>query len=210
LYSSLNGSSWGLANAVTVGALVVNTWYHVAIYRVGSSLYTAFNGTVTLVTASGAGTLVNNATNWYIGTETNGSTNPWTGWISSMRFVVGSSPYGATAFVPPTNSLAAITNTQFLALQSRIGENSHRFVDESGNKYIVFPNPNYDGKLHIKATKDMTNTYCEIFDARGVLVYGCKIYTEELGLMLPEKAGLYFVFLSQSGGNIKRFKVIRL
>jgi hypothetical protein len=136
LYSSLNGSSWGLANAVTVGALVVNTWYHVAIYRVGSSLYTAFNGTVTLVTASGSGTLVNNATNWYIGTETNGSTNPWTGWISSMRFVVGSSPYGATAFVPPTNSLAAITNTQFLALQSRIGENSHRFVDESGNKYI--------------------------------------------------------------------------
>jgi hypothetical protein len=54
-----------------------------------------------------------------------------------MRFVVGSSPYGATAFIPPTNSLAAITNTQFLALQSRIGENNHRFVDESGLKHLI-------------------------------------------------------------------------
>jgi hypothetical protein len=137
LYSSLNGSSWGLANGVTVGALVVNTWYHVAIYRVGSSLYTSFNGTVTLVTASGSGTLVNNATNWYIGTETNGSTNPWTGYISNLRFIVGSSPYGATTFTPPTQSLSAIANTQLLTLQYRTGENNHRFIDESGVKALT-------------------------------------------------------------------------
>jgi hypothetical protein len=142
LYSSLNGSSWGLASAVTVGTLSVNQWYHVAIYRVGSSLYTSFNGTVTLVTASGSGTLVNNATNWYIGTETNGSTNPWTGYIADMRFVVGSSPYGATNFTPPTQSLSAITNTQFLSLQYRTGENNHRFIDEAGPKALIARNGN--------------------------------------------------------------------
>jgi hypothetical protein len=132
IYMSLNGSSWGLASAVTVGALSVNQWYHVAIFRVGTSLYTSFNGVVSLVTASGSGTLVNNATNWYIGTETNGSTNPWTGYIADMRFVVGSSPYSASNFTPPTTLLTTITNTQFLSLQYRRGDNNHRFVEESG------------------------------------------------------------------------------
>lgn len=137
LYSSLNGSSWGLANGVTVGTLTVNQWYHVAIFRVGSSLYTAFNGTVTLVTASGSGTLVNNATNWYIGTETNGSTNPWSGYIADMRFVVGSGVYTSANFTPATSSLSSVTNTQFLSLQYRTGDNNHRFIDEAGPKAIV-------------------------------------------------------------------------
>jgi hypothetical protein len=137
IYMSLNGSSWGLASAVTVGALSVNRWYHVAVFRVGSSLYTSFNGVVSLVTASGSGTLVNNATNWYIGTETNGSTNPWTGYIADMRFVVGSGVYTSANFTPATSSLTSVANTQLLSLQSRTGENNHRFVDESGNKYVA-------------------------------------------------------------------------
>ena len=137
IYMSLNGSSWGLANTVTVGALVVNQWYHVAVFRVGTSLYTSFNGVVSLVTASGSGTLVNNATNWYIGTETNGSTNPWTGWIADMRFVVGSGVYTSANFTPATSSLSSVANTQLLTLQSRTGENNHRFVDESGLKHVI-------------------------------------------------------------------------
>lgn len=137
IYMSANGSSWGLASAVTVGALSVNRWYHVAIFRVGSSLYTSFNGVVSLVTASGSATPVNNATNWYIGTETNGSTNPWTGYIGDLRFVVGSSVYTSSNFTPPANLLSAITNTQFLSLQYRTGENNHRFVDESGLKHVI-------------------------------------------------------------------------
>jgi hypothetical protein len=132
IYMSLNGSSWGLASAVTVGALSVNRWYHVAVFRVGSSLYTSFNGVVTLVTASGSGTLVNNSTNWYIGTETNGSTNPWTGYIADMRFVVGSGIYTSANFTPTTSSLSSVANTQLLTLQYRRGDNNHRFVEESG------------------------------------------------------------------------------
>jgi hypothetical protein len=140
LYMSANGSSWGLANAVTVGALSVNRWYHVAIFRVGASIYTSFNGVVSLVTASGSATPVNNATNWYIGTETNGSTNPWTGYIGDMRFVVGSGVYTSANFTPATSSLTSVTNTQLLTLQSRTGENNHRFVDESGLKHVITRN----------------------------------------------------------------------
>jgi hypothetical protein len=140
IYMSLNGSSWGLASAVTVGTLVINQWYHVAVFRVGTSLYTSFNGVVSLVTASGSGTLVNNATNWYIGTETNGSTNPWTGYIADMRFVVGSGVYTSANFTPATSSLSSVANTQLLTLQSRTGENNHRFIDESGLKHVITRN----------------------------------------------------------------------
>jgi hypothetical protein len=136
LYMSGNGSSWSIVNGTTMLAMTTHTWYHVAVYRVGTAVYYSINGTATSVATSSA-TPVNNATNWYIGTETNGSTNPWTGWIADMRFVVGSSPYGATAFTPPVQSLSAIANTQFLSLQYRIGENNHRFVDESGLKHLI-------------------------------------------------------------------------
>lgn len=136
LYMSVNGSSW-LVNGVTVGVLSVNRWYHVAVFRVGTSIYTSFNGVVTLVTASGSGTPVNNAANWYIGTETNGSSNPWTGYIADLRFVVGSGIYTSANFTPTTSSLSSVANTQLLTLQYRRGDNNHRFVEESGVRALT-------------------------------------------------------------------------
>ena len=136
LYMSGNGSSWSIVNGTTMLAMSTHTWYHVAVYRVGTAVYYAINGTVTSAATSSA-TPVNNATNWYIGTETNGSTNPWTGWIADMRFVVGSGVYTSANFTPATSSLSSVANTQLLTLQSRTGENNHRFVDESGLKHVI-------------------------------------------------------------------------
>jgi hypothetical protein len=137
LYMSTNGSSWNLVNGVTVGTVAANRWYHIAIYRVGSTIYSAFNGVVSTVTASGSGTLLNNAGSWYIGTGVDGSTDPYTGYIADMRFVIGSGVYTGSNFTPPATSLTAITNTQLLTLQYRLGNNNHRFVDDSGIRALT-------------------------------------------------------------------------
>ena len=137
LYMSSNNSSWNLANGVTVGTVTANQWYHIAIYRVGSTIYSAFNGTVSTVTASGSATPHNNAGAWYFGTGTNGSSDPYTGYIADMRFVIGSGVYTGSNFTPPATSLTAITNTQLLTLQYRLGENNHRFIDEAGLKNVI-------------------------------------------------------------------------
>jgi surface antigen len=137
LYMSSNNSSWNLANGVTVGTVTANQWYHIAIYRVGSTIYSAFNGTVSTVTASGSATPHNNAGAWYFGTGTNGSGDPYTGYMSDMRFVIGSGVYTGSNFTPPATSLTAITNTQLLTLQYRLGNNNHRFVEESGVRALT-------------------------------------------------------------------------
>jgi hypothetical protein len=137
LYMSSNNSSWNLANGVTVGTVTANQWYHIAIYRVGSTIYSAFNGTVSTVTASGSATPHNNAGAWYFGTGTNGSSDPYTGYIADMRFVIGSGVYTGSNFTPPATSLTAITNTQLLTLQYRRGDNNHRFVEESGVRALT-------------------------------------------------------------------------
>jgi hypothetical protein len=137
LYMSSNNSSWNLANGVTVGTVTANQWYHIAIYRVGSTIYSAFNGTVSTVTASGSATPHNNAGAWYFGTGTNGSSDPYTGYMADMRFVIGSGVYTGSNFTPPATSLTAITNTQLLTLQYRTGENNHRFIDEAGLKNVI-------------------------------------------------------------------------
>jgi hypothetical protein len=134
---SASGSAWNLVNGSTVGVIETNQWYHIAVYRVGSSIYTSFNGVVTLQNASGGASPQDNSGNWGIGTQPDGTTNPFTGYIADMRFVIGSGVYASTNFTPPSTSLANVTNTKLLTFQTRIGENNQRFIDESGAKALV-------------------------------------------------------------------------
>jgi hypothetical protein len=143
VYMSSNGSSWDMVNGSIIttpildSAVLVNHWYHVAIYRVSGVIYGSVNGTVSVLNASNTSTPINNAGNWFIGTETNGSSNPYTGYISNLRFVVGSGVYTSSNFTPPTTPLTAVTNTKLLTLQNRKGENNNRFVDESTSKSLI-------------------------------------------------------------------------
>jgi hypothetical protein len=137
LYMSASGSAWNLVNGSTVGIIETNQWYHIAVYRVGSSIYTAFNGVVTLQNASGGAAPQDNSGNWGIGTQPDGTTNPFTGYIADMRFVIGSGVYASTNFTPPSTSLTNVTNTKLLTLQTRIGENNQRFIDEGGAKALI-------------------------------------------------------------------------
>jgi hypothetical protein len=109
---SSNGTTNDVANAVTIGTVAVDTWYHVALYRVGTAIYGSVGGTVTTVNASTSATLINNASAIFIGADS--ASQVYSGYISSLRMVVGSSVYTSSNFTPPDLPLTAITNTQLL------------------------------------------------------------------------------------------------
>ena len=136
VYMSGDGSSWNILSNKSFGNINVDQWYHFAVYRSSGTIYTALNGRITTTTVTSTAPH-NNSGNWYIGTESNGTTNPWQGYISNLRFMNGSSPYGSSNFTPPTSALTPITNTTLLTLQNRKGEGNHRFIDESGTKAII-------------------------------------------------------------------------
>jgi hypothetical protein len=112
VYMSSNGTSYDVANGVNIGTVAADTWYHVALYRVGTAIYGSVAGTVTTVNASTSATLINNTSAIFIGSDS--ASQPYTGYISSLRMVVGSSVYTSSNFTPPTLPLTAITNTQLL------------------------------------------------------------------------------------------------
>lgn len=85
-------------------ALTVNTWYHVAVSRVGANLYFAVNGAITAATGS-ASAIFNSSQPIQIGrlgTYTGGDLH---GYLDSIRVTKGTARYTA-AFTPPNYSLS--------------------------------------------------------------------------------------------------------
>jgi hypothetical protein len=128
-----NGSNI-IAGATTY---LLNTWYHVAISRSSTSLRLFLNGI-----QDGS---VTNSSNITTGSTLGASIGRWaeigdtryfTGYISNVRVLKGTALYTAN-FTPPTSPLTAIANTSLLTLQSRIGENNHRFVDQSSLNHLI-------------------------------------------------------------------------
>lgn len=97
-YSSSNGSSYDIANGVTIGSVTTGTWYHVAASRSGSSIRLFLNGTLANTITSSA-SLVNNSDAWSIGGTVGG--NYLNGYIDDLRITKGYARYTAN-FTPPT------------------------------------------------------------------------------------------------------------
>ena len=109
-WCSSDGTSWDVANNVAAGTFALNTWYHVAVSRSGSTIRLFFNGVLQNVIAF-AGTLAGTYDrNWIGATSSNGYYN---GLLSNIRVVKGTAVYTAN-FTPPQAILPAITNTQLL------------------------------------------------------------------------------------------------
>jgi hypothetical protein len=99
---------------VPMGATPVGAWSHLVIARTGSTIAGFRNG-VRIATASFNGTVNAQTGGWYIGAVYS-NLNQITGYLSDVRFVIGSNPYGVgTTLTVPTAPLTAITNTRFLA-----------------------------------------------------------------------------------------------
>jgi len=112
----------------------LNTWYHIAVVRSGTTTTIYVNGT-------SIGSLAGDTYNYTHSTRTlliarNGGstdgTQDFEGNISNFRIVNGTAVYTSN-FTPPTNPLTAITNTVVLTCQS------NRFVDNSISNFTLTP-----------------------------------------------------------------------
>ncbi len=120
-------------NNIVVSNKPINQWFHIAVVK-NSSTYTAYiNGTS--VGTSGSALISETITSWQIGARVSQSQYA-TGYISNIRIVNGTAVY-TTNFTPPTSPLTAISGTNLLTLQNRLGENNNRFIDTSGMNGIV-------------------------------------------------------------------------
>jgi hypothetical protein len=126
--------------------LSANTWTHIAISRASNSLKLFVNG------AQSGGT-VTNSTNWNSGTNRLGiggggfdASGLLNGYISNLRYVVGTAVYTGN-FTPPTTPLAATQSGNGGTIQAITGTatalltcQSNRFRDNSTNNFTITPN----------------------------------------------------------------------
>ena len=118
----------------------LNQWFHVALVRSGSSTNNCscyLNGTrvAQFTSTSQANGASNGAV---IGRYYADGTNQYwvTGYLSNVRYVVGTAVYSGATITVPTTPLTAISGTQVLTCQS------NRFIDSSSNAFAVTVNGN--------------------------------------------------------------------
>lgn len=114
VYMSSAGASWDVANAINLGAITAGRWNHLSVFRVGTAIYASLNGTIVTVNASTSASFAAGLLNYYVGTDVDGSTSPFAGYVSDLRIVVGSSVYTAVSAPTPAAPLTVIANTTLL------------------------------------------------------------------------------------------------
>lgn len=114
IYSYQSLSSGGALNfTLNLGRVPQGQWAYFTLTRTGSTVAGYING-VRAATASFSGTITAQTGGWNIGAGYSAG-GPITGYMSDVRFTIGSNPYGVgTTISIPTAPLTAITNTQFL------------------------------------------------------------------------------------------------
>lgn len=148
--SSDNGTGWTVTASSASNTIVINTWSHVAVTRVGTLFVIYVNGNL-VATATNALSIVNNTSAIAIGAlKTNGS-SPYGGYIDNLRITKGIARY-TDSFTPPNREFPAgattiydvkghpVTvagNTAIVDTQSRFGGYSGYF-DGSGD-YLKIP-----------------------------------------------------------------------
>jgi hypothetical protein len=168
-YISSANSSYDIANGNNIGTLVNNQWHHIAIFRVGNAWYASLNGAITTLASNNSLSVNNNAGNWAIGADSNGGTVVQ-GFISNVRFVIGSSVYSSTSAPFPTAPLTAITNTQLLLNYTNAGitdATAKNVLETVGNAQISTTQSKFGGSsMYFDGTGDwllMPHTIDQMF-----------------------------------------------
>ena len=124
--------------------ILVNTWYHVAVVRKGSTMRLLLDGKVVATNYSAAGTIGNVAWPLHVGSQNySDGQRPWRGHIDDIRITKGVARY-----VNPSLTLPAVTTNDVTDLQSAMGAahlvttgvnnaDNNVFVDGSANNFTV-------------------------------------------------------------------------
>jgi hypothetical protein len=115
--------------------VIANTWTYYAVTRSGTTARLFVNGVLDATATNSAN--LTNANSPTIGASP-GGTNPYTGYISGLRFVKGTALY-STSFAPPLTPPTPVTNTQLLTnyTNGAIFDNTAKNVLETvGNAQI--------------------------------------------------------------------------
>jgi hypothetical protein len=123
-------SSTGTLDTQISGTTTVqlNTWYHVAFVRYGTNTYLFVNGVLEATSTDQSQSLAASIIN--IGSYNNGASDYWSGYISNLRVIKGTSVYVPTITVP-TTQLTAVSGTSLLTCQSST------IVDNSPNNFTI-------------------------------------------------------------------------
>ncbi len=178
IYISSANSSYDIANGNNIGTLVNNQWHHIAVYRVGNAWYASLNGAITTLASNNSLSVNNNAGTWAIGADSNGGT-PSEGFISNVRFVIGSSVYSSTSAPFPTAPLTAITNTQLLLNFTNAGitdATAKNDLETVGNAQISTTQSKFGGS---SMYFDGTGDYLTSYNVGGLFTLGT-VYTVEM------------------------------
>lgn len=98
---------------ITGPTILINTWYHVAVTRISGVTRMFLNGVKVGVDYSNNNFYPMNTVRLVIGAS-NGTADPWVGFISNFRFCVGESVYPSTGFPLPTKAPDKTEKTQIL------------------------------------------------------------------------------------------------
>ena len=118
LLATVNGTSWGV-NITSSRSISLNTWTHVAVTR-STNTWTIWVGGVSGGTATLAGTVPTNTSEFTTGGGAANGSALFNGYISNMRVVKGTALY-TTTFTPSTIPLTAVTNASLLLLSTNAG-----------------------------------------------------------------------------------------
>ena len=134
LYSSSNGTTWNLANAVSLGTINIGTWNHIALVRNGNSMQAYVNGVATGSAINTTSvTFSQTSAPFTIGGNNYLSNDQFAGLITNVRLVIGTAIYTAN-FTVPTAPLTAVSGTQLLLSANTSGTVA---TDSSTNNFSM-------------------------------------------------------------------------
>jgi hypothetical protein len=205
-YSFNLGNSTGasIIQGFSFGTLNLNTWYHLAATKSGSTITLFVNGTQ-VASAAQTITIVDNGSALTVGNQytdtsktvltTGGSQGQLIGgYVSNLRIIKGTAIYTAgTNFTPPTDQLSAVSGTVLLTCKnaSFSDSSSNAFtVNSVGTNIIKMENPFGDYSMSFNGS----NQYLSIA-SNSNLALGTGDFTIEYWVYLnsygPSNYGLY-------------------
>jgi hypothetical protein len=205
-YATSNGSTWNIANALAIGTITTNAWYHVAVTRSGSNFYTFLNGVAGATTTSGL-TFFAGTGPVAVGGNIDAAGDYFTGYISDARLIKGTALY-TSAFTPPTAPLTSVANTSLLLNFTNAGIIDNTMIsnlETVGNAQISTAQTKFGGgSMYFDGTGDYltipSNVNLELGSGNFTLeawIY-LNAYTNSGAVISKGVNGAYLIFMGAS------------